>query len=170
MTARRIALPSGPSAFRAVRGGPEQLVGIGFRCWFEGQISGDIASWEKAWELYAGRLGAARAKTALGELGLWVRTIQSLSGRPISVAPSACPGFCRDECVAIAMVAASQHKVCPAMRACAFALIECSEVEQLMDATDRFAITLDAMNQRLDAASICQVTCLATPPRGVLLH
>lgn len=133
---------------------PERLVGVGFRCWMAVYKTGDISSWEYAWNLYANQLGACRARVAVAELGLWVRTIQQISGREITTLKPNCAGFCRDECVAISMIAASQHKVCPALRACAFTLIGCNEVEMIMSATDRFAVMLNAMDQRLAAASI----------------
>jgi hypothetical protein len=148
---------------------PERLVGIGFRFWLGGYASGNIDSWETAWNLYATELGACRARVAVQELGLWVGKIKDVSGRKITTLPPHCPGFCRDECVAISMVAASQHKVCPAMRACAFALIGCSDMEELLSATDRFAVMLDALDQRLSPNSICTVPDLACPV-GAVIH
>lgn len=148
---------------------PERLVGIGFRCWLDGFSSGNIAGWETAWNLYTSELGACRARVAVHELGLWVGKIRDVSGREITTLPHHCTGFCRDECVAISMVAASQHKVCPAMRACAFALIGCSDMEGLLTATDRFAVMLDAVGQRLSPHSICTVTDLACPA-GAAIH
>ena len=148
---------------------PERLVGVGFRCWLDGFSSGNIASWETAWNLYANELGACRARVAVQELGLWVGKIKDVSGREITTLPHHCPGFCRDECVAISMVAASQHKVCPAMRACAFALIGCSDMEGLLTSTDRFAVMLDALDQRLSPNSICVVPDLACAA-GAAMH
>jgi hypothetical protein len=142
---------------------PEKLVGVGFRCWMSGYRTGDVSSWEYAWNLYASELGPNAAKTAVAELGSWVRTINDCSGRSISTLPTDCPGFCRDECVAISMIAASQHKVCPALKACAFALIGCSQVETIMAETDRFALTLAALDQRLSTNSICMAANLVPP-------
>jgi hypothetical protein len=139
---------------------PEKLVGVGFRCWMAGYRTGNLDSWEYAWNLYAAELGPNAAKTAVGELGSWVRKINDCAGRSISTMPSDCPAFCRDECVAISMIAASQHKICPAMRACAFALIGCSQVESIMTETDRFALTLAVLDQRLSTNSICMAANL----------
>lgn len=139
---------------------PEKLVGVGFRCWMAGYRTGNLDSWEFAWNLYASELGPTAAKTAVGELGSWVRKINDCAGRTIAIMPTDCPGFCRDECVAISMIAASQHKVCPAMRACAFALIGCSQIESIMTETDRFALTLAALDQRLSTNSICMAANL----------
>jgi hypothetical protein len=152
--------PAAPSQLVPTLKTPEKLVGVGFRCWMTGYRTGNVESWEYAWNLYATELGANAAKTAVGELGSWVRKINDCAGRSISTMPSDCPGFCRDECVAISMIAASQHKVCPAMRACAFALIGCSQVEAIMTETDRFALTLAALDQRLSTNSICMAANL----------
>jgi hypothetical protein len=149
--------------------GPERLVGIGFRCWFAGYRTGDIGNWEYAFKLYARDLGACGARVAVGELSTWVRKIQDVAGREITTLPAACPGFCRDECVAISMIAASQHKVCPALRACAFALIGCSDVDAIMTHTDSFALTLAALDQRLSTNSICMAANLV-PPTSMLQH
>lgn len=142
---------------------PEHLVGIGFRCWLDGHSPGNVAGWEMAWSLYSNELGTARARVAVHELGLWVGKIRDVAGREITTLPYHCAGFCRDECIAISMVAASQHKVCPAMRACAFALIGCSDMEGLLSATDRFAVMLGALNQRLSADSICAIPAITAP-------
>jgi hypothetical protein len=42
-----------------------------------------------------------------------VRTIKNKARREIEVFPMGCKGFCRDECIAISMVAACQHDACP---------------------------------------------------------
>ena len=41
--------------------GPERLVGLGFRYWLAGYRTGDISSWEKAWDTYSSAMGAAAA-------------------------------------------------------------------------------------------------------------
>ncbi len=152
--------PPSPAPFAPKLKTPEKLVGVGFRCWMAGYRTGDVSSWEYAWNLYASELGPVAAKTAVGELGAWVRAINDCSGRSIATMPADCPGFCRDECVAISMIAASQHKVCPALKACAFALIGCSQVETIMAQTDSFALTLAALDQRLSTNSICMAANL----------
>jgi hypothetical protein len=149
--------------------GPERLVGVGFRCWLAGCRTGDITNWEYAFNMYARELGACGARAAVGELSCWVRKIRDVAGRDISTLPTDCPGFCRDECVAISMIAASQHKVCPAMRACAFALIGCSNVDAIMTHTDSFALTLAALDQRLSPSSIGMAANLV-PPTSMAQH
>lgn len=141
-----------------------RLVGVGFRLWLSGCKTGDVTCWENAWQLYVSQLGPRMAQTAVAELSSWVRTVASSANREIEVNPSTCPGFCKDECLAIAMIAACQHKTCPAMRACAFALIENSGVEPVVDQSERFAMTLMAVDRMLPADYIVNAAALSAPP------
>jgi hypothetical protein len=140
--------------FPAHLDGPERLVAIGFRCWMAGYQTGDIACWEHAWNIFASELGPAPARAALTDLSCWVRKIHATSGRSIETYPAACRGFCRDECVAVAMVAASQHHVCPALRACTFALLGGSQIEEVVSETDVLAATLATLDQVLSPATV----------------
>lgn len=144
--------------------GPEWLVGVGFRCWMAGYQTGDIACWEQAWNIYASEFGPAKARTAMTDLSCWVRKIRELSGREIETYPAGCHRFCRDECIAVAMVAASQHKLCPALRACTYALLGVSAVEGALAETETLAETLSALDRRLAVDTIQLATqCLACP-------
>jgi len=91
------------------------------------------------------------------DLSCWVRRIRELAGREIVTLPAGCRAFCRDECVAVAMVAASQHNVCPALRACTYALLGCAEIDGVVRETDALATTLAGLDCRLSAASITLV-------------
>ena len=72
----------------------------------------------------------------------------------IEVSPSGCRRFCRDECLAISMVAACQHSSCPAFRACAVALLGSNEIEEAIDCADGFARRLKEANQMLSPGSV----------------
>jgi hypothetical protein len=133
---------------------PERVVGLGFRYWMLGLNTGNIGSWEKAWCLYSGLFGAASAKVAVGCLASWVGALSKASCRDIAVLPETCHSFCRDECIAISMIAACQHHTCPAMRACAFALIESSMIDGVVDKAQTFADTLASLEHRLSSGSI----------------
>lgn len=133
---------------------PERLVGLGFRYWMLGRLHGDVACWERAWDLYSGVFGIAGAKVAIGNLSSWVGALGRTGQREIVVYPRSCRGFCRDECVAISMIAACQHRTCPALRACAFALIECSRIDDVLDHAQGFADTLAGLDHILSPASI----------------
>jgi hypothetical protein len=133
---------------------PERVVGLGFRYWMLGLNTGNIGSWERAWCLYSGLFGAASAKVAVGCLASWVGALSSASCRDIAVLPETCRSFCRDECIAISMIAACQHHTCPAMRACAFALIESSMIDGVVGKAQTFADALASLEHRLSSGSI----------------
>jgi hypothetical protein len=120
----------------------ERLVGLGFRYWLKGFRTGDISCWEKAWCAYSNVLGAAAAKDAVTDLACWVRAINRHARRDLETAAIDCELFCRDECIAIEMISACQHEACPAMRACAFALLGCSMIEEVVRGAENFAATM----------------------------
>ena len=140
--------------------GAEWLVGVGFRCWLAGYDTGDIACWETGWNAYARALGTERAKRAVTELACWVKAVRASASRKIEYYPFGCAGFCRDECMAISLIAASQHHRCPAMRACALALTGSSLVEPVIDAANAFADALEEADQLLSPEA---VDALAAP-------
>lgn len=133
---------------------PERIVGLGFRYWMLGLNTGDIAAWERAWDLYCGLFGAVGAKVAVGQLSRWVVAMGAASCRDIEVFPKRCRSFCRDECIAVSMIAACQHQTCPAMRACAFALLANARIDEVVDKAQAFADTLASLEQRLSLGSI----------------
>jgi hypothetical protein len=151
-------------------GGPERLVGFGFRLWLNGFRTGDISNWEKAWSTYAGTIGAAAAKTAVGQLSCWVRAIDCYAQRELVTAANASPRFCHDECVAIAMIAACQHHACPAMRACAFALLGCSMIDEVVEGAESFAEAMRQADQILAPTSAQAASLLLMPPATAWTH
>jgi hypothetical protein len=150
--------------------GPERLVGFGFRLWLNGFRTGDIASWEKAWCAYASTIGATAAKIAVGELSSWVCAINCTAQRQLETSPNASDWFCRDERVAIAMIAACQHHSCPAMRACAFALLGCSMIDEVVEGAESFARTLHQADQILLPASADAASLLTIPAATASRH
>lgn len=150
--------------------GPERLVGFGFRCWLGGFRTGDISCWEQAWCAYSSALGPSAAKSAVRDLSCWVRAINHHAQRPLETATTDCDRFCRDECVAIAMIAACQHNVCPAMRACAFSLLGCSMIDAVVQGAESFAATMRGASQVLSPASMHGASLLAMPPATPLRH
>lgn len=139
---------------------PERLVGLGFRCWIAGYETQDINCWETGWNTFATELGPTHAKAAITELSCWVRMVHIKASRPINTYPFGCKGFCRDECMAISMIAAGQHSACPAMRACAFALLNTSDIDGVVDAATNFAETLKEAGHILSGQSICDAGVL----------
>ena len=160
---RNAAAPFKPLAFNPSHQA-EHLVGLGFRCWMAGFETSDIACWETGWNAYVTALGPARAKPAITELACWVRTVRDGACRKLKYLPFGCAGFCRDESIAISMIAACQHSACPAQRACAFALLGSSNIEEVVDSAAAFADALRIAGQELSLTSICDVTMLVEAP------
>lgn len=121
--------------------GAERLTGFGFRCWLSGYQNGAIDCWEHAWNAYAGELGPRAARAAIRDLSCWVRAVRGHAQRGIEVRPAHCDQFCYDECLAVSMIAAAQHD-CPAVKACAFALLGSAHCEEVVASAARFADVL----------------------------
>lgn len=126
---------------------PELLVGYGFRGWIAGYQTGDVGCWERVWRLYSNLLPPSSARVVVGCLASWAKSVNAASRRQVSVNPLEDCRFCRDECLAISMIAASQHKTCPAMRACTFALIDSSMMEEVLHHADTYAVTLRSQDK-----------------------
>lgn len=146
--------------------GAERLIGLGFRYWVAGYKSGDIDRWEEAWRIYAKALGPNAARTAVSELSAWVRAVSAAARREIEVCSGDCAGFCRDECLAVSMIAACQHNTCPAMRACAFALIESSLIDEVVHHAESFAVTMRGLDQVLSPGLIVNAAAYAEASRA----
>jgi hypothetical protein len=144
----------GASSHVPPRSGAEWLVGMGFRCWLAGYDTGDIACWENGWNAYSRALGPERARRAVTELACWVRAVRASASRRIEYSPVGCPAFCADECLAISLIAASQHHRCPAMRACALALTGSDAVDPVLKAANAFADALHEADQRLSPEAV----------------
>ncbi len=143
---------------------PERLVGLGFRYWLTGFRTGDISCWERAWCAYSNALGASHAKSAVTDLSCWVRSINRHARRDLVTAAVDCDRFCRDECIAIEMISACQHNACPAMRACAFALLGCSMIDEVVEGAGTFAATMRGADQVLPPSFGHGSSLLAIPP------
>lgn len=124
----------------------EKLVGVGFRCWLSGYQNGAIQSWETCWSYYRRELGAEAARKAVTDLASWVNMVRVHSIRDIELLPPKCPSFCRDECLAVSLIAASQRDACPALQACAYALMGANEIEPVLKTARDFARTLESAN------------------------
>jgi hypothetical protein len=142
---------------------PERLVGFGFRRALKAIETGDQMPWEFAWQEFANATDPDRATQLVARLSVWARAVRRCSGRRIETLPSSCPGFCRDECLAISMIAASQHQVCPALRACAFALMGASEISPALEASDAFGAALTRSGQILSPLSVCNALAFSEP-------
>lgn len=147
---------------------PERLVGVGFRCWLTGFETGDIAAWEDTWNAYHDQLGTEAAKSAVLSLSQYVRAVMANADRTIETYPHECRGFCRDECLAISMIAACQHDCRGELCACAAALLGSNDIGDTIGAAQDFAGALKAAGQILNASSICSANCPLWTPRPPL--
>jgi hypothetical protein len=159
-----------PAALPLALGQPERLVGVGFRLWLSGLKTGDIRFWEQAWCTYSSCMGPDVARAAVSELASWVRLIKCHSQRELQTATAGCDGFCRDECVAISMIAACQHNACPAMRACAFTLLGCSVIDEVVEVAENFAHTLQDADHVLSPALTNNPALLTLPAATAARH
>jgi hypothetical protein len=130
----------------------ERLVGYGFRGWIGGLRDGDLDRLSLVFDDYQTTLGTRGAERVLDKLAAWVRVINRTAARPIDVRPMSCKRFCRDECMAVAIVAAAQYETCPAMRACAFTLLGTSEVNGMLGCAEALAGALKEEGVRLGGA------------------
>lgn len=148
----------------------ERLVGLGFRLWMNGFRTGDIGCWERAWKAYSSSLGPACAKGAVTDLACWVKAISRHARRDLETRSIDCETFCRDECVAIAMIAACQHEACPAMRACAFSLLGCSMIDEVVRGAETFAATMRGADQVLRPSFANDAVLMAMPTASPALQ
>lgn len=152
----------------AMMSAPERLVGVGFRCWLAGFQTSDIGCWEVAWDQFSRAVGPKAAKPLMTELACWVRAVQDTAERRIEVYPAQCRQFCRDECLAISMVAACQHNTCPAFRACAVALLGSNQIDEAMEGAEEFALRLKEADQMLSPGTVFMGAGLVSP--GIAGH
>ncbi|MGL4395857.1 MAG: hypothetical protein ACRCS9_04895 [Hyphomicrobium sp.] len=168
----KLTLPSSPNAVRATWLAqtrlPERLVGTGFRGWLAGFESGDISAWERVWNVYADAIGRDAAKAVLTDLALFVRAVRDNAERSIEVYPLGCHGFCRDECLAISIIAACQHCKVTELAASARALVGSNDIGDTIQSAQRLAVQLNGADLRLDLASVCAATCPLMQPRARL--
>lgn len=162
-TAVRAAFPAEPTA-------SELLVGYGFRGWNAGCETGNYECWQRVWSLYSNVLGTQGARFAVNHLSAWVASLRRCSHRPIEINEMESCEFCRDECLAISMIAASQHKTCPALRACAFAILESCELEEALFHTEAFAIAMSAQGRRLSPGWIANANAYCQAGENDRLH
>lgn len=145
---------------------PEQLVGLGFRFWMTGYRANDIEFWKRSWDYFARHLGVETARATITDLAFWVQTVHQSAQRDIEVADWECDSFNQDERMAITMIAASQHNACPALAACAYALVGNDHVEPVVAASNDFAHHLLSCNLELRDALGAQRELTSTARRA----
>ena len=156
-----------PAALAAAKR-PERVVGLGFRCWMTAYKSRDASCCQRALDSYATEIGADAAKAITPTLCGWVHTIHSIAAREIEIYPQSSAGFCRDECLAISMIAACQRNAAPAVRACAFALTAVGSIYDIVESASELGQALGRSGIVFGEASIALAVAAAdagTMPR-----
>jgi len=161
--------PVGRQPRHLVHGRAELFVGNGFRYWLTGFRTGDLSLWERAFQLSSDILGIEKARDVCSDFSQWVRVLAERSRRNLEVLAPDSPRFCRDECVAIALIAAYQHKACPALQACAMTLLDCEPRGDVAELSSAVADRLKAADQHLSEKSVEHVVRYAHGHPGLLL-
>jgi hypothetical protein len=137
-----------------------QMVGRSFRCGMLARREASGLSWSYAWQELAGVAGPASADDLVTALGHFVESVDRAAIRRIEVLPKGCPGLCRDECLAVSIVAAAQYGACPALKACVYALIQCGNVDGCIAAAGNFSTALQEAGQSLPPDVVCNALAL----------
>lgn len=148
---------------------PERLVGLGFRCGLTGVTSATTDCWEFVATAYGKALGTGCHTALLLDLTRFVTAVSASSERAIHVQAASCRGFCRDECLAISIIAATQHGAHNALRASASALLGTDDIGDTLSGAETFARHLKSVHQVLAIESVCPATCaLRVGPKSLM--
>lgn len=128
---------------------PEKLVLEGYRRWLAGYDTGSVTPWEMGWALYTQLLGGAEGRRALSDLSHFVRTLRNCAACPLLSFPFGAHHVCRDECLALGLIAALQHDDDAAASACLDAMSCPARRADMREAATSFADTLAGLRQYL---------------------
>ncbi|MEL6296978.1 MAG: hypothetical protein AAFQ45_00270 [Pseudomonadota bacterium] len=134
--------------------GSAHLAAYGLRGWLGGLRNTDMAQWQAVFETYSGAFGLCHARRTIEALSDWSRAIERSAERDIEICPLSCPTLCQDECVALSIVAAAQADTCPAMQACAFALIGSADIEPVVAGAEAFGAELKSADCIVEPATL----------------
>jgi hypothetical protein len=123
-------------------------------------------AWSYAWQEIAGVAGVSHADRLVVALGAFINSVESAAARRIEVLPKGCPGLCRDECLVVSIMAASQLGACPALKACMFALIDSGNVEPCIRSAGLFSTALSDAGQTLPPDVVCNALALMPGSAG----
>lgn len=120
----------------------EKLVLEGYRRWTAGYESGSVVPWEMALALYSEILGESGGRQVLAELAHFVRTLGRCAACPLRAFPFGSRHVCRDECLALGLVAGHQHGDGRAVELCLGALACAARAAEVSAAAAGFASML----------------------------
>lgn len=148
----------------------EGLVVNGYRCWVAGYQTGDVEHWAKAWNLFAVRLGSTQARPVISQLAHWVKSICLWRSEPVQTFEFGCQSICRDKCLVVSMIAASQHQDFPCLRYCAGRLCGIAGSDETLEAAIGFASTLKSAGREMMPVPLYVVRGLVEMPQTSTLH
>ncbi|WP_306883490.1 hypothetical protein [Amorphus orientalis] len=128
---------------------PERLVIEGYRNWMAGYQTGSIEPWEHTWSFYTSELGMVDGRRAVADLSAFVRTLRGCADCPLRIFPTGADRLCREECLAVGLIAAAQHGDVDLCGCCIEALSGCARRVEIGAAADRYADTLMELGQAL---------------------
>lgn len=149
---------------------PERLVVEGMRYWLNGYLTGSIDCWELGWSLFSREIGSRDARRLFGDLSYWVRETRFAAERPLACFPYGCQCLCRDECLALSVVASAQNGASDVCRFAATQLVGEQAAEPAEKAALVFAEALDAVHQRLLPIPASVVEDVALRPPTTKFH
>ena len=145
---------------------PEHLVGLGFRCAMTCLRPGKNLVAPQACALLKAAIEAHHLPANLNtRFTAWALAVDATAERPIELSALEHPSFSPDEALAIALVAACQHAHCPALTACASALLGTCDLGRALAATQILAHTLSAANAVLNSANTMPLNQSSPTPR-----
>lgn len=128
---------------------PERLVLEGFRHWLAGYETGSIDPWELGWNLFARELGPRNGRDLFSAVSSWARECHAYAQHPLQTFPFNCSRICRDECLALASIAAHQHGDEKVADFCLTRMIQHDGVQYARRSASDLADTLTAHGFRL---------------------
>lgn len=128
---------------------PEKLVLEGYRRWIAGFDTGSVAPWELTFTLYTDLLGPSDGRRVLSELSHFVRTLRQCALCPLHSFPFGAHHICRDECMALGLIAGIQHEDEEAAQLCLGAITCKARQELVGEAASCFANSLSELDHQL---------------------
>jgi hypothetical protein len=128
---------------------PERLVLEGYRGWLAGFETGSVTPWEMTQALYNELLGPVEGRRVVVELSHFVRTLRRCAACPLRSFPFNAHHVCRDECLALGLIAALQHDDEGAARTCLSAIACPAASADVAEAATCFADALAAARHYL---------------------
>lgn len=150
---------------------PERLVLEGYRRWLAGYESGSVTPWEMTQILYEELLGAAEGRRVVTELSHFVRTLRRCAACPLRSFPFNAHHVCRDECLALGLIAALQHDDEGAALTCLSAMACPALASNVAEAAVSFADALAGARHYLlpiPQSAIEDVLTRSRPGRGTV--